>query len=340
MVPQSHDIDVNDYDAVPTIQNVCVTPSIQKYAKKPLSVRRRRSPVALKITKINMIWSDDEDDDSLSSPSTEHSTKKFKSREKLVKRKILEEYLSDDASSSTEDSILKETKLKNYQITVSERTKSSRQTISEEIKSVIHPIVESKEIKLKNHQTENNVQKKSIKDIIIKIAPLVPNISQNLMDLLNKSDVSNILATTENIDKLIKEVKSLKVSSNTTIKGKRINDKKPSTIADYNKNINQAIELLKDMALNEDIKKQIDSSTLTKVNNLHLQDQKILEVYNEKSDKIIETFKQSVENVNVSSISEFKISQTRHAKQLVNNEVHDTRTRSSLRSKKKTAVKK
>jgi len=336
MVPQSHDINVNDYDTVPTIQNVCVTPSTQKYAKKPLSVRRRRSPVALKITKINMIWSDDEEDNSLS-PSTEHSTKKFKLREKLVKRKILEEYLSDDANSSTEDSILEETKLKNYQITVSEKTKSRSQTKSEEIKSVIRPTVEPKEIKLKNHQTDNNMQKKSIKDIIIKIAPLVPNISQNLMDLLNKSDVSDILATTENVDKLIKEVKSLKISSNTAIKGKKINDKKRLTIADYNKNVNQAIELLKDMALNEDVKKQIDSSILTKVNNLHLQDQKILEIYNEKkSDKVTETFKQSVENINVSSISEFKTSQTRHAKQLVDNEVYDTRTRSSLkRSKKK-----
>jgi len=340
MVPQSHDIDVNDYDAVPIIQNVCVTPSIQKYVKKPLSVRRKRSPVALKITKINMIWSDDEDDDNLS--STEHLTKQFKSREKLVKRKILEEYLSDDTNSSTEDSEeteteLKETKLKNSQIIMPKRTKSrSRQTISEEIKSVIRPIVEPKEIKLKNHQTENNMQKKSIKDIIIKVAPLVPDISQNLMDLLNKSDVSNILATMENVDKLIEEVKNLKISSNTAIKGKRINDKKRSTIADYNKNINQAIKLLKDMALNEDIKKQTDSSTITKVDNLHLQDQKILDICSEKkSDKVTEIFKQNVENVNISSISEFKTSKTRHTKQLVNNEVHNTRTRSSLRSKKK-----
>lgn len=82
MVPQSHDIDVSDYATVPITQSICVTPSAQNHARKPRSVRRRRSPIAFKITKVDMIWSDDEDDSS-SSPSTVQSTKKSKSRGKL-----------------------------------------------------------------------------------------------------------------------------------------------------------------------------------------------------------------------------------------------------------------
>jgi len=66
-VPQPHDIDIGDHAKIPIDPSVCVTPPVQNHrAKKPLSIRRRKSPVPLKITKINMIWSDDEDDDSLS----------------------------------------------------------------------------------------------------------------------------------------------------------------------------------------------------------------------------------------------------------------------------------
>ncbi|XP_011339642.1 uncharacterized protein LOC105280654 isoform X2 [Ooceraea biroi] len=85
MVPQSHDIDVSEYAAVPTVPSLCVTPSAQKHVRRPLSgVRRKRNPVALKIAKVDMIWSDDEDDDdSSSSPSVStRLTKTPKPREK------------------------------------------------------------------------------------------------------------------------------------------------------------------------------------------------------------------------------------------------------------------
>ncbi|TGZ50751.1 uncharacterized protein [Temnothorax longispinosus] len=62
MVPQPHDIDTSDHVKIPFDPTICVTPSVRNQrAKKPASIRRRKNPVALKITKVNMIWNDDED---------------------------------------------------------------------------------------------------------------------------------------------------------------------------------------------------------------------------------------------------------------------------------------
>ncbi|KAL6257939.1 hypothetical protein P5V15_011538 [Pogonomyrmex californicus] len=299
MVPQSYDIDTNDYATIPNDPNVCVTPSVQnRRPKKPLSIRRRRSPKALKITKINMIWSDDEDDDNTSPPPVTYSNKKLKSRTNLIRRKILEEDLTDDpVNLNTEDSMSKEIKSENLD------------------------------------EDKNNTHRKSIKDIMIKVVSLVPDISQNLMNLVDKSDVP---VTTENIDKLIEKVESLKINSKTTQRKRSVRDTKQLTVTDYNANINQAIELLKNMAIEEKPTECIDSLTPTKTEKINkLNDQKTPETCNEKKFFKSKTPKESIDKAGPSLMNEHKNARNKCPKLFINNEEYDRRTRSSLKRSQK-----
>lgn len=215
--------------------NVCVTPSVQNRPKKPLSIRRKRSPVALKLPKINIIWSDDEDDNSSSSPLTtssppliRRSTRKSKfPGANLATRKILEEHLSDDVDSNRKNSTLEKTEL--------ERDLNG-----------------------------DNIQNKSMKDVMMKVAPLVPDISETLMDLIN--DKSNVPATMENIDELIEKVESLKISSSTTQRRRNVKDKTKLTAVEHNNIVNRALELLKNVAICEKVDENIDPVTPTQVN--------------------------------------------------------------------------
>jgi len=189
-------------------------------------------------------------------------------------------------------------------------------------------IEDLKETKSKNlNEDRNSTQRKSIRDIMINVTSLVPDISKNLMHLVDKSDLP---ATMENIDKLIESVESLKIKSKT--KRKSVKDTKQLTITDYNRNIDQAIELLKDMTINEN--KNIDSSMLIKSEKVDkLQDQKIPEISNEKK-----FFKTRIlkERVGTSSMNEHKNARNKYPKLLVNNEDHSTRTtRSSLKRSQK-----
>lgn len=239
-----------------------------------------------------MIWSDDEDDDSLSPPVT-YSNRKSKLHTNLVKRKILEEDIADDlASLNIENSVSKETK--------SENPNADRNA--------------------------DSTQRKSIRDIMIKVTSSVPDISKNLMNLVDKSDLP---ATMENIDKLIENVENLKIKSKT--RRKSVKDTKQLTVADYNRNVNQAIELLKDLAIKEKADENIDSFMLTKPEKVDkLQDQKIPEIHNERK-----FFKTGLlkEKIGTSLTNEHK---TARNKLLINNEDHSTRTtRSSLRKSQK-----
>lgn len=275
-VPQPYDIDVIRFAKASTDSNVCVTPSAQNHRpKKPLSIQRKRSPVALQIAKINIIWSDDEDDDSLSPPLTTRSTRKSKFTDaKLVRRKILED-LSNDDNSNIKDS-------------TSKKTKSE------------HDL----------NRDGDRAQKKLMKDIIIKVAPLIPDISEALMDLIDKSDIP---ATIENIDELIKKMESLKINPSKTPSRMNFRDKTNLTIADHNKNVNQALELLKNIAINEKADENIDSLTPTKIDK-QIQDQK--PPHSERKFFKTGLLKKYEHKLNI------------------NNETHNIKTRSSLRRAK------
>ncbi|XP_011707720.1 PREDICTED: uncharacterized protein LOC105462662 [Wasmannia auropunctata] len=300
MVPQPHDIDIGVHAKVPIDPKVCVTPCAQNRASKPLSVRRRKSPRVLKIPKINLIWSDDEDDNSASPPppprpsSVTYTNKKSKSRTNLVKRKILEEDLVDDvASLSIED---------------------SKETKSESL-----------------NENENSMQEKSTRDIMIKVTSLVPDISKNLMNLVDKSDLP---ATMENVEKLIENIESLKIKSNT--RRKNVRDTKLLTVADFNRNINRAVELLKDMTINEKTNEKIDSSTPTKSEKVDkLADQKIPETPNERKFFKTRRLKESLEKASTPLTNKHKTARSKSPRLLINNEDSTRTIRSSLRRSKK-----
>lgn len=210
-------------------------------------------------------------DDSLSPPLTTLSTRKSKfPGAKLVTRNILEDLSEND----------------NSDIQVSKKTESEHDLNGD----------------------GNNTQKKSIKDIMIKVAPLVPDISETLMDLIEKSDVS-----TTNIDELIEKVESLKINSSRTPRTKNFKDKTKLTIVDYNKNVDRAIELLKNVTTNEKADENIDSFMSTKVDK---------QIQNQKTPHEKKFFKTGL-------LKEYKES----AKKLhPNNEIYNRRmTRSSLR---------
>ncbi|XP_012535924.1 uncharacterized protein LOC118648708 [Monomorium pharaonis] len=91
---QPHDIDISDHAKIPIDPSICVTPVAQNHrTRKPLSLQRKKNPITLKISKVNMVWSDDEDNDgSSSSPATAaavattvtRSNRKTKSRKNLI----------------------------------------------------------------------------------------------------------------------------------------------------------------------------------------------------------------------------------------------------------------
>ncbi|XP_011141889.1 uncharacterized protein LOC105184670 isoform X2 [Harpegnathos saltator] len=257
MVPQMRDIDISKYMRASSDSSTCVTPAIHdRYVKKPASIRRKKNPVILNLDKINMFLSDDEDVDTSSSPVA-YSTRESKlTREKTVKRKLLKDDLSDDASSKSES--------------VSIGTKSTKDRTRKD--------------------SNTRIKGQSMKDIMCDVVCSIPDIGKNVMDLIEE----DAPATMENVNKLIEQMENLKVNSSTTQRTRKVKRTNESTIANYNKNVNQAVELLKNLAMGEKTNKNAD-------------------------------------NISTPSTSQSKIKQCSSTKLMVNNDVTGVRTRSSLR---------
>lgn len=292
MVPQSYNIDISNYVKV-SDHNVCVTPLVSNCPpKQRTSIRRRRSPIALKLTEGSTSLNGDDADRNTPSLLPVYSTiQLFKSNIISVRRRILDDDLSDR---DTDDPVLEDTKSR-------------------------------------NNNDDNNIQieERSIRDIMVKVALLIPDISQNLMDLVDKTYLP---ATFENIDKLIKKVEQLKISSTTNIRRKRIKNIRQLTTIDYNRGLNQAIELLKEIAINE------KTITLIKTEKLNiLQEQNTSEINDEKNSiRNTGILKKNTEYLNISSVNEVKTVRNRSTKSVVSNETCNTKTtRSSLRKSKK-----
>lgn len=149
MVSDSSDIDVSKYVQNVNIEGtICVTPTIKNTrVKKPITLRRNRTPPLLKLTKVNMNFSDDED---ISLPSSDY--KITRSRSKLTRRKILDE---------------------EYSATVNQTEEETNQFKANLLLQEL--------IDIKKHNS--NV---SIKEIIEKIALLAPDISEYLYKIVDK----------------------------------------------------------------------------------------------------------------------------------------------------------
>lgn len=214
----------------------------------------------------------------LSSPDA-HSTEESKLvKQKPVKRNLLEEDLSDDASSN----ILK-------------------------VSSV--PV----ETKSANSSDEIKTDERSMKDIMQRVASSVPDIEKNLMDLDGWMD-EDIPVTTANVDKLIEEMEKLKVNS--TQKSRRTRGANRVTVANYNKNVSRAVELLKGMAIDEEKDVNVNSRAEKSIQN-----KKTSKEGDRKTTRstTIETLKQNTDNASTSSVSKGKIKRCRSTRLLVNN---------------------
>lgn len=211
----------------------------------------------------------------LSSPDA-HSTEESKLvKQKPVKRNLLEEDLSDDASSNT---------LKVSSVPVETKSANS----SDEVKT----------------------DERSMKDIMQRVASSVPDIEKNLMDLMDEDTP----VTTENVDKLIEEMEKLKVNS--TQKSRKTRGANRVTVANYNKNVSRAVELLKGMAIDE--VKDVNVNARAEKS---MQNQKTSKEGDRKTTRstTVETSRQNTDNASTSSVSKGKIKRCRSTRLLVNN---------------------
>lgn len=147
-VPDPFDIDVSKYmQKLNTESNICITPTINNTrSKKPVTLQRNRTPPLLKLTKVSINFSDNED---TSSPPFRYG--KTRSHSKLIKRKILNEEYSETVSQTEQE------------------TNQSKSSFS------LQELIDTKE-----HNP--NIL---IKDIIKKVELLAPDISEHLYKVDN-----------------------------------------------------------------------------------------------------------------------------------------------------------
>ncbi|XP_076761379.1 uncharacterized protein LOC143429594 [Xylocopa sonorina] len=189
-VPDVSSIDTSKYEHESNVEgSICVTPNVSNpRTKKPVTLQRNRTPPLLKLTKVNIEFSDEEDN----VPSPPARQKMTRSRGRLTRRKLLEEEYSDPVSQMKEIS------------------KQSNTNLSlEEL----------------NDMKENN-SIISIKDMIKKITLLAPDISEYLSKTVDEVDepittknVQKLIDTVESLKanvasgKKTKKTRSLKLHS-------------------------------------------------------------------------------------------------------------------------------
>lgn len=215
-VPDPSDIDISKYMEKSEVEgSICVTPTINNLrAKKPVTLRRNRTPPLLKLTKINMNFSDDEDNSS--SPFS--GCRKTKTHRRLTRRKLLDEEYSESSCQTKEQT-----------------GKSQNVLFFKEF------------LNLK----ENCVNNICMKDIVNKITLMVPNISEYLYEVIENMDEP---VTNENIKKLIKMIEDFQINATSqkyTTRRRLTNDHKINeviaffkdiTIDERKKNINLTIK--------------------------------------------------------------------------------------------------
>ncbi|XP_029041075.2 uncharacterized protein LOC114875210 [Osmia bicornis bicornis] len=167
-VPDPADIDISPYvNESRKEANICVTPANNNVrTKKPITLRRNRTPPLLKLTKVSMNFSDDEGSDS-SSPPSRH--KRTRSHSKLIGRKILDEEYLDNST---------------------KRKESQSSLLSKQINDV----------------KEQNVNNISMKDIVEKVTSVVPDVSEYLYKIVDEIDesatdksIQKLIDTVENL---------------------------------------------------------------------------------------------------------------------------------------------
>ncbi|KOC65264.1 hypothetical protein WH47_09843 [Habropoda laboriosa] len=100
-VPNSSDINISKYVQEYKVEgSICVTPTTNNTrVKKPITLRRNRTPPLLKLTKVSMAFSDDEDN----TPSPPSRYKKTRSSSRLTRRRLLNDEYSDTISQTKQE---------------------------------------------------------------------------------------------------------------------------------------------------------------------------------------------------------------------------------------------
>nr|XP_012141376.1 PREDICTED: uncharacterized protein LOC100876946 [Megachile rotundata] len=211
------------------------------------------------------------------------------------------------------------------------RTRSRSKLIRRKIldEEYLDPAENAKEpqsnLSLKEHKI-NNV---SIRDIVIKVTSVIPDISEYLHKTVNEMDEP---ATEKSIQKLIDIIENYKMNIISQRCTRRVRHSKQLTSSDYNK-INQAIALFKDLAIN-DKQDNVNLSNKNNVTSASISCQKQCRITEESS---TEKFGQSnkidkIDNLKkapVNEITRLKIIRNSTKNNIKNMEMHTMRTRKS-----------
>lgn len=216
-VPNTCDIDISKFTVQEKLkQEICFTPVTHNHIKKPISIRRNKTPPLLKLKKINIDLSDEENDNSPCKLENEISSETPPvSHTKSVRRKIFEE------------EYLENTNVPN------------KKAISMENKSV--PVLDK-------GTDEEKTKDTSIKNVITKVAPLVPDISDHLNKIAHNLDVP---VTNETIEKLFDMVDNLGINSR--IPQRRLRSKGVSrlNVSSSDAKVKDTIALFKKIVISE-----------------------------------------------------------------------------------------
>ncbi|KAL2751492.1 hypothetical protein V1477_000650 [Vespula maculifrons] len=218
-VPNTCDIDVSKFTVQEKLkQKICVTPVSHNHLKNPVPIRRNKTPPLLKLKKINIDLSEEENDNSPFNLEDECETPV--SHTKSVRRKIFEE------------EYLENTNVPNKKDEMKDKSESALETGT-------------------NAEKNENI---SIKNIITKIIPLVPDISDHLNKIAHNLDIP---VTNEAIKKLFEMVDNLEINSRVRQRRLRSKSASHSNVSSDTK-IKDTIALFKkiviaEVATNDDI---------------------------------------------------------------------------------------
>lgn len=213
-VPNACDIDISKFTVKEKLkQDTCFTPVTHNHIKKPISIRRNKTPPLLKLKKINMDLSDEENDNSPC--KLEDKCETPVSHTKLVRRKIFEEEYLENANVPNKEAVSMEDK------SVSVLDKGS---------------------------DEEKIKETSIKNIITKVVPLVPDISDHLNKIAHNLDVP---VTNETVEKLFEMVDNLGINSRIPQRRLRSKGVSRSNVSSSNAKVKDTIALFKKLVVSE-----------------------------------------------------------------------------------------
>ncbi|XP_031831921.2 uncharacterized protein LOC116426721 [Nomia melanderi] len=175
-VPDISDIDIRNYETKSKAENiVCVTPIVNNIrTKKPATLKRNRDPPLLKLNKISMNFSDDEDN--TFSPQPEF--RRTRSRSKLRRRKIFSDEGLDNSTKTKEET--------------NESHKLSFREFAD--------------------GQEQNVDNIFMKDIVNKITSLAPDVSEHLHNVADNLEEPATSSNIQKLLKRIEDLKVNAVS--------------------------------------------------------------------------------------------------------------------------------